>query len=321
MKLQHHLRRILGAGVAVATLSVAVMVAIPSASAASGTAAGTLAAANIGKSAGTCADTPTHNSLGGSEFTNSCAGGGELWCADFAMWVWSNSGFSTAGLTAAAGSFYVYGQNNATLHTSTSYVPQPGDAIVYDYSGSGEADHVGVVTSVKANGDVVTANGDWNGVSGQGDKVFSDTSEVASVTIAASQRAVGSIPSTVDPADGFKISAYVTPVTKTSTNPYTATQVCGSGYSVVDSHALTGATIFLLFDSSSGDNCVTTLATTPTQAESMNATLAVQGGSSAQNPGTFTYYAGPVVEHAPNSCVEWGGSYAGASWTSAWSHC
>jgi hypothetical protein len=54
---------------------------------------------------------------------------------------------------------------------------------------------------------------------------------------------------------------------------------------------------------------------------SMNATLKVEGGSSASNPGNFTYYAGPVREHAPSTCVEWGGSYKGSSWTSGWSHC
>jgi hypothetical protein len=63
------------------------------------------------------------------------------------------------------------------------------------------------------------------------------------------------------------------------------------------------------------------MATSPTSAVSMNATLAVQGGGSKTNPGTFTYYAGPVYEYAPSSCVEWGGSYSGSSWTSGWSHC
>jgi len=107
-----------------------------------------------------------------------------------------------------------------------------------------------------------------------------------------------------------------------SGNPYSPSAVCGSGYDVIDSHGITGATVYLLYDDSTGHNCVVTLATTPSSgAKSMNATLAVQGGSSASNPGTFTYYAGPVTEYAPSSCVEWGGSYNGSSWTSGWSHC
>jgi hypothetical protein len=66
---------------------------------------------------------------------------------------------------------------------------------------------------------------------------------------------------------------------------------------------------------------VVNLATYVKGAVSMNATLTVQGGSSASDPGSWTYYAGPVTEHAPSSCVEWGGTYKGSSWTSGWSRC
>lgn len=104
-------------------------------------------------------------------------------------------------------------------------------------------------------------------------------------------------------------------------NKYTATQVCGSGFKVIDSRGITGATIYLLYNSSTEYNCVVTLATTVNGSVSMNATLAVQGGSSGSNAGSFTYYAGPVKEHAPSECVKWGGSYKSSSWTSSWSHC
>jgi hypothetical protein len=330
MKIHRHIRRYAGAAVAILMLSLATVVSVPAASAAAGGDAASLAAANVGKSAGSCADHPTANTLGGSEFTDSCNGGGELWCADFVMWAWSNTGFYTGGLDAGAGSFYVYGENNGTLHTSSSYVPEPGDAIVYDYSGGGVADHVAIVTAVNADGSVATANGDWNGVLHEGNQVFSDTSEVASATIPADQRTVGSVPSTVDPEDGYTISGYISPVASgsgnnpppvSSGNPYSPNSVCGSGYGVIDSHSLGSAIVYLLYNSATGDNCVTTLADTPTSAAAMNATLAVQGGSSASNPGTFTYYAGPVVESAPSACVEWGGSYKTTSWTSGWSHC
>jgi hypothetical protein len=53
----------------------------------------------------------------------------------------------------------------------------------------------------------------------------------------------------------------------------------------------------------------------------MNATLSVQGGSTASDPGNWTYYAGPVTEHAPSTCVQWGGTYKSSSWTSGWTHC
>ncbi|MDH6125465.1 hypothetical protein [Kitasatospora sp. GP82] len=103
--------------------------------------------------------------------------------------------------------------------------------------------------------------------------------------------------------------------------PYSARQVCGSGYNVIGSHSLGGASVYLLYNSATGDNCVTTIADNPSGAVPMNSTLTVRGGGSASDPGTFTYYAGPVTEHAPNTCVEWGGSYQGTTWTSSWSHC
>jgi hypothetical protein len=107
----------------------------------------------------------------------------------------------------------------------------------------------------------------------------------------------------------------------TATNPYSAGQACGSGYGVIDSHSLGGATVYLLYNGGNGDNCVVTLVDHPNGAVPMNATLAVQGGSSGGNPGNFTYYAGPVIEHASRTCVQWGGSFQGVSWTSGWSHC
>ncbi|MBR7825052.1 CHAP domain-containing protein [Actinospica sp. MGRD01-02] len=329
MNIKRYIRRFAGAAVAILLLSLASALSAPMASAAAGGNAASLAAANLGKSAGYCADSPSTNSLGGDQFETSCSGNGgagEFWCADFAEWVWQNSGFYTGGLTAAAGSFYVYGENNGTLHTSSSYVPQPGDAVVYDYAGGGSADHVGIVTSVDSSGNVVTANGDWNGISGSSQATFAESSSVVSVTIPASERASGDYVG----AAGMTISGYVTPVASGSgntpppvsgANPYSPNAACGSGYGVIDSHALSGATIYLLYNSGNGDNCVVTLATTPSSAVSMNATLAVQGGASASNPGTFTYYAGPVTENAPSSCVEWGGSYKTSSWTSGWSHC
>lgn len=75
----------------------------------------TIALANVGKMA--CST----NSKGGKAFDSSCTGNGgqpEYWCADFAMWVWAQAGADTSGLTAAAGSFYTYGLDHGTLHSS-----------------------------------------------------------------------------------------------------------------------------------------------------------------------------------------------------------
>ncbi|MDH6124816.1 CHAP domain-containing protein [Kitasatospora sp. GP82] len=326
MKLTRLLRRISGAATAAALgLGLLTLTTSPAAAATGGGAAA-LAAANVAMTAGTCANTPTHNSLGGDQFEHSCAGGGsggpEYWCADFAQWVWSNSGFYTGGLDAAAASFYTYGETNGTLHTSASYNPQPGDAVVYGSTQDSVIHHVGIVTAVNADGSVTTANGDWNGKANATSMAdYAVSSKVVSITIPAGQKAVGSVPSTVDPADGYIIKGYTTPTATAPANPYSPSAVCGSGYSVVDTHDLGGAAVYLLYSGSTGRNCVVTLAAKPSGAVPMNATLSVQGGTSTSNPGSFTYYAGPVSAYAAGSCVQWGGAYQGASWTSDWSHC
>ncbi|MCU7822099.1 CHAP domain-containing protein [Kitasatospora sp. DSM 101779] len=301
--------------------------AAPATATAAAADAAQLAAANTGRSAGTCANTPTRNTLGGAQFEHSCvgwAGAPEYWCADFAIWAWRNAGLAVTGLDASAVSFRTYGQNNGTLHTAASYQPQAGDAVIYGTgTGSGTViHHVGIVTSVGADGAVVTANGDWNGDPNAADEAaFARSSSVVSLTIPAAQRTVGSVPSTVDPAHGYRIDGYITPVTASTANPYTPTQVCGPGFGVIDSHSLGGATAYLLYEASSGRNCVVTLADQPSGAVPMDATLKVQGGAAGANPGSYTYYAGPVTLNAAGTCVDWGGSYRGTTWTSGWSHC
>lgn len=297
-----------------------VIALVPRADATAGDAA-SLAAANIGKTAGTCAVNPTHNTLGGDTYETSCyggySGGAEYWCADFARWVWANSGFNVGGLTAAAQSFVTYGQTHGTSRST----PAAGDAIVFSSSQGGYADHVAIVTAVHSDGSITTANGDWGGDSGTMAH-FAETSSVVSVGISARSTWVGSYSS----GHSYYITAIVAPSgsgggTTGGSNPYSPAQVCGSGYGVIDSHALTGATIYLLYDDSTGDNCVVTMAASDLGAVTMNATLSVQGGSSGSNPGNFHWYAGPVAEHAPNSCVKWGGTYKSSTWTSSWSHC
>ncbi|MEU9131761.1 CHAP domain-containing protein [Kitasatospora sp. NPDC048540] len=324
MKLKHLVRRISG------TVAVALALALPTvtgtaeAAAATGADAAALAAANVGKSAGTCADLPTTNSLGGDQFLTSCSGGysggPEYWCADFAKWVWQKSGFAVQGLDASAASFRSYGLGHGTQHTSPSYRPSPGDAVEYG-APDGDIHHVAIVTAVDADGSIVTANGDWNGRHDAGSMAeFAKSSQVVSITIPAAETAVGSVPGSVDPANGYYIAGYTSPST-VSGNPYTPTAVCGSGFGVVDSHGLDGAQVYLLYNATTGQNCVTTLVDRPAGPVPLNATLSVQDGASASDPGNFASYAGPVRLAAPGACVKWGGSYGSTSWTSDWSHC
>ncbi|MEV4545981.1 FG-GAP-like repeat-containing protein [Micromonospora echinaurantiaca] len=94
------------------------------------------------------------NQLGGTGcnpgYYNSC---GIEWCAEFARWVWRTAGVSdVSGLDSWAQSFKTYGIGRGLYHSrSSGYVPQPGDAIVFDWdhaSGDGHPiDHVAIVTS------------------------------------------------------------------------------------------------------------------------------------------------------------------------------
>ncbi len=159
-----------------------------------------MALANVGK--GACST----NSRGGHAFDTSCTGNGgepEYWCADFARWVWASAGAKdTNELSAAAGSFYVYGQNHGTL----SHTPTVGAAVVFNYHGGGSADHVAIVTQVNSNGTIETVSGDWNGESGS-EAHFSSTSHVVHNTPAYAH-GVGTTPNIM----GMTISGYITAV-------------------------------------------------------------------------------------------------------------
>ena len=165
----------------------------------SGSAIASLALANVGQ--GAC----TTNTLGGTHFESSCTGNGgqpEYWCADFAIWAWANSGADVSGLTAAAGSFYVYGQNNGTL----SNTPALGAAAVFNYQGGGVADHVAIVSKVNGDGTIETVSGDWNGSSGT-EAQFASTSQVV-LNAPAYASTVGSSPGVM----GMTISGFIAPI-------------------------------------------------------------------------------------------------------------
>jgi hypothetical protein len=159
-----------------------------------------VARANVGK--GACST----NSKGGHGFDTSCTGNGgepEYWCADFARWVWGAAGVGNLdGLDAAAGSFYVYGQNNHTL----SNTPHVGDAVVFNYHGGGSADHVAIVVQVNGNGTIETVSGDWGGESGS-EAHFASTSH-ADLNAPAYAGVVNSVPGII----GMKISGFISPV-------------------------------------------------------------------------------------------------------------
>ncbi|MGW2179124.1 acetyltransferase [Streptomyces sp. NPDC001732] len=98
--------------------------------------------------------------------------------------------------------------------------------------------------------------------------------------------------------------------------------LCGSGYSVIDSHALSSspaATAYLLWNGST--NCVVTIRGTAGGATLMHAKVKVEGGSWKVDEGSYTSYAGPVRAAGSGKCVMWGGGINKASYTSGWEHC
>ncbi|GAA2407340.1 M23 family metallopeptidase [Nonomuraea africana] len=122
---------------------------------------------------------------------------------------------------------------------------------------------------------------------------------------------------------GYPIQTLTSRNCSSTTNPYTPQEVCGSGYSVIDSAALgTSGTVYLLYNSSNGYNCVTTLKKTslgtPT---ATTAYLEVQGSSRITDSGNFSYYAGPVRASAANKCVRWGGKAGSSVYDSPFEHC
>jgi serine/threonine-protein kinase len=121
--------------------------------------------------------------------------------------------------------------------------------------------------------------------------------------------------------------ATTTPAAPEPTQPYTATQVCGSGYTVIDSAPLKASgvvkgRVHLLYQASSGKNCVVTLKTVSVgKKTATTAYLEVKGKSRVTDSGSFAYYAGPVSATAKATCVKWGGSVGTATYASPFEHC
>ncbi|MEV1245788.1 serine/threonine protein kinase [Nonomuraea sp. NPDC049750] len=118
-----------------------------------------------------------------------------------------------------------------------------------------------------------------------------------------------------------KTTAKPTP-TPPKTNPYTPTQVCGSGFSVQRSGSFAGGVTYQLYNSGSGENCVVTMKTTNVGVKSqVSATLDVQGGGSRTDSGSYDYYAGPVKLPAKGKCVKFSGSTASGSTSAPYGNC
>ncbi|MFE0458537.1 spore-associated protein A [Kitasatospora sp. NPDC058965] len=97
---------------------------------------------------------------------------------------------------------------------------------------------------------------------------------------------------------------------------------CGAGYSVIDSKPLNAGTVFLTWNSSTGQNCVVTIRNTPGPAQLMSASIRLSGsGQWTNDVNYFTTYAGPVKVTAPGHCIDWQGAIEDNSAGEFDSHC
>jgi hypothetical protein len=94
------------------------------------------------------------------------------WCADFARWVWKQSGARTDGLDSGAASFTRRGYRSGSSPSNA----RVGDAVVFRYNGAGYAEHVGIVTAINANGTINYTSGNTGNPTPKGaDGIFTKT--------------------------------------------------------------------------------------------------------------------------------------------------
>jgi hypothetical protein len=109
-----------------------------------------------------------------------------------------------------------------------------------------------------------------------------------------------------------------------TSNPYTATEICGDGYSVIDQAALgTAGRVYLLYNTGNGKNCVATIKQTGIGSATGTTTayLEVKDRARITDSGAYGYYAGPVRAAAENTCVKWGGAVGSNTYDSPSEHC
>ena len=107
-----------------------------------------------------------------------------------------------------------------------------------------------------------------------------------------------------------------------ATNPYTPEGVCGSGYSIIDHHVLSwGGTVYLLYNSGNGYNCVATIKSsyvgTATYTWALFS-LSESPFNAYQDSDDYKYYA-VAKGYARGYCIQWGGgTYASSSQEGSW---
>ncbi|MGW7334641.1 serine/threonine protein kinase [Streptomyces sp. NPDC054808] len=119
-------------------------------------------------------------------------------------------------------------------------------------------------------------------------------------------------------------------VAQAATPAQRAVAACGSSYYVQRSHTMGlggNVTVYQLYSSTTGNNCVVTLKHENAgayygTATGLGAGIQAEGGSWKKDDGDYKYYAGPVYIYAPGKCVRFWAHYQelGASSIHEWYH-
>ncbi|MEV8095938.1 spore-associated protein A [Kitasatospora sp. NPDC085879] len=117
------------------------------------------------------------------------------------------------------------------------------------------------------------------------------------------------------------VAAAAVTVMPTAAHAATYNGACGSGYGVIDSGAVTGGTVFLTYNRSTGKNCVVTVRNTAGGAKYMAARVSKANDPWNSDEGQYTTYAGPVYVSAPGTCIDWGGEIDGSTYYRYGVHC
>jgi hypothetical protein len=89
----------------------------------------------------------------------------EEWCSLFAAWVWKEAGVPLPGSTALygySGSLYTWVSEHGARVLPANARPSPGDGVFYG-AGPSDSVHVGIVTRVLPDGEIVTVEGNYAG--------------------------------------------------------------------------------------------------------------------------------------------------------------